>query len=47
MNNFRFYAPTEVVFGKDAENDLGETAKKYGKKRFLCMEKEALLKAVC
>ena len=27
MNNFKYYAPTEVVFGKDAEKETGVTAK--------------------
>ena len=35
MENFKFYAPTEVIFGKDVENQTGETACKYGKKALL------------
>ncbi len=30
MQDFRFYAPTEVVFGKDSEEHLVEMIKKYG-----------------
>ena len=30
MNNFRFYTPTEVVFGKGVEAQTGELAAKYG-----------------
>jgi len=30
MNSFRYYAPTEVVFGRDAEDKTGEYAAKYG-----------------
>ena len=30
MNGFRYYAPTEVVFGRDAEDKTGEYAAKYG-----------------
>ena len=35
MDNFTYYAPTEVVFGKGVENNIGYTASKYGKKDFL------------
>lgn len=30
MNNFVFYSPTEFVFGKDTEKQVGELAVKYG-----------------
>lgn len=30
MNNFTFYSPTEFVFGRDTENQVGELCKKYG-----------------
>ena len=30
MKDFRYYAPTEVVFGRDAEDETGECAAKYG-----------------
>ncbi len=30
MKDFNFYAPTEVVFGKDSENQLACLVKKYG-----------------
>ncbi|WP_026497190.1 iron-containing alcohol dehydrogenase [Butyrivibrio sp. WCD3002] len=51
MNEFRYYAPTEVVFGKDVENKTGETATKYGKKALLVygkgsVEKSGLLSRV-
>ena len=35
MNDFKFFIPTEVVFGRNAENKTGETAAKYGKRAFL------------
>lgn len=35
MDNFTFYSPTEFVFGKDTENQLGEVAKKHGAKKVL------------
>ncbi|MBR5923501.1 MAG: iron-containing alcohol dehydrogenase [Clostridia bacterium] len=35
MNDFRFFSPTEVVFGRDAENNTGEYAAKYGSKAFV------------
>ena len=30
MKNFVQYAPTEIVFGKDAEKEAGRLAKKWG-----------------
>ena len=30
MENFNFYSPTEFVFGKDRENEVGSYVKKYG-----------------
>ncbi len=30
MQKFTYYAPTEVVFGKDTENEAGKLVKKYG-----------------
>ena len=35
MQNFRFICPTDFIFGKDAENAVGEEIKKYGKKVLL------------
>ena len=35
MNNFRFYTPTEVVFGKGVEAQTGELAAKYGSRALL------------
>ena len=29
MKDFRYYTPTEVVFGKNAEGKAGEVAAKY------------------
>ena len=29
MQKFTYYAPTEVVFGKDTENEVGTLVKKY------------------
>lgn len=30
MNNFEYYAPTKVVFGKDTETKVGELVKEFG-----------------
>ncbi len=51
MNNFTYYAPTEVVFGKDVETKAGELAKKYGTKALLVygggsVERSGLLEKV-
>lgn len=35
MNNFTFYSPTEFVFGKGAENQVGELCTRYGAKRVM------------
>ena len=35
MINFKYYAPTEVVFGKGAENQCAALVKKYGGKKVL------------
>ena len=35
MQDFKYYAPTEVVFGKDAEEHLVEMINKYGGKKVL------------
>jgi alcohol dehydrogenase YqhD (iron-dependent ADH family) len=45
MDNFKFYAPTEVVFGRDVENQTGEAAVKYGKKALLVFGKGSVVKS--
>lgn len=35
MQNFQYYAPTQVVFGRDTENQVAELVKKYGGSRVL------------
>ncbi len=35
MDNFNFYSPTEFVFGKERENEVGKYVKKYGGSRVL------------
>ena len=30
MNNFNYYAPTKVVFGKDTEKETGRLVKEQG-----------------
>ncbi len=35
MENFNFYSPTEFVFGKDRENEVGALVKKHGGSRVL------------
>ena len=35
MNNFKYYTPTRVVFGKDTENIVGKLIKEYGGKKVL------------
>lgn len=45
MNDFRFYAPTEVVFGKNAEDKTGEYAAKYGTRALLVYGKGSVIKS--
>ncbi len=45
MNDFTYYAPTEVVFGKEAEKKTGETARKYGSKALLVYGKGSVIKS--
>ena len=45
MDNFRFHAPTEVVFGKDVENETGSEAAKFGKKALLVFGKGSVVKS--
>lgn len=35
MQNFKYYAPTQVVFGRDTEDQVAELVKKYGGTRVL------------
>lgn len=35
MNNFIFYSPTEFVFGKESENNVGKLVTKYGATKVL------------
>lgn len=30
MNNFKFYSPTEFIFGRNTQKEVGKTIKKYG-----------------
>ncbi len=53
MKDFLYYAPTEVVFGKESEEKVGELVKKYGGHRVLVhyggrsAQKSGLLDKVC
>ena len=45
MNNFHYFAPTEVVFGKDAENGTGEYAAKHGGRALIVYGRESVIKS--
>ena len=45
MNNFTFYAPTEVVFGKGVEAQLGGLTAKYGSKALLVFGKSSVIES--
>ncbi len=35
MNNFKFFTPTKVIFGKDTENQVADLIKEFGGKKIL------------
>lgn len=37
MENFNFFNPTEIIFGKDRENEVGDAVLKYGKRCYCIM----------
>ena len=45
MDNFKYYTPTEVIFGKGVEKEIGTTAAKYGKKALLVFGKGSVVKS--
>ena len=45
MNDFKFYAPTEVNFGRNAEEKTGEVAAKYGSRALLVYGKSSVIKS--
>ncbi len=45
MQDFRYYAPTQVVFGKDSEEKTGEYALQYGKRAFVVYGKGSVIKS--
>ncbi len=45
MDNFRYFVPTEVVFGKDVEEETGAVAKKYGSRALLVYGKGSVIKS--
>lgn len=53
MKDFTYHVPTEVVFGKDAENEVATLLKKYGANKVLIhygsqsVQKSGLLDKVC
>ena len=44
MNNFRLHLPTEVLFGRGVESQVGETAAKYGKRALLVFGKGSVVR---
>lgn len=45
MNNFNYFAPTEVRFGRNVELETGEVAKKYGSRAVLVFGKNSVRKS--
>ena len=45
MDNFRFFTPTEVVFGKGAENHTGALAAKHGTRALIVYGKGSVVKS--
>ena len=46
MNNFVFYSPTEFVFGKATEMQVGALARKHGARKVMIVYGGALLYGV-
>lgn len=45
MKDFRYFAPTEIAFGRNAEDQTGEYAAKYGKRALLVYGRESVVKS--
>ena len=45
MNNFIYHAPTEMIFGRNVEAQIGQTASKYGHKTLLVFGKRSVVKS--
>ena len=45
MNDFKFFAPTEVIFGRDTESKTGECAAKYGSRALIVYGKGSVIKS--
>ncbi len=45
MNDFIYHAPTEIMFGKDAESRTGEAAARYGSRALLVYGRESAVKS--
>ena len=45
MDNFTFHAPTEMIFGRGVEDQIGRTTKKYGTKALLVFGKGSVVRS--
>lgn len=45
MDNFRFYTPTEVIFGRGAEAQTGDAAKQHGSRALLVYGKGSVVRS--
>ena len=45
MNDFKYYAPTEILFGRDAESRTGEAAARFGSRALLVFGRESAVKS--
>ncbi|MBP5754703.1 MAG: iron-containing alcohol dehydrogenase, partial [Clostridia bacterium] len=45
MDDFKFFAPTEVIFGKGAESKTGDCAAKYGSRALIVYGKGSVIKS--
>ena len=43
MNSFIYHAPTEMIFGRNVEAQIGQTASKYGHKALLVFGKGSVV----
>ncbi len=45
MNNFTFHAPTEIIFGKGAADQIGQATKKHGSRALLVYGKGSVIRS--
>ena len=47
MQNFEFYAPTRMIFGKDTHKQVGKLVKEYGFKKVYDVDASSTISSHC